>query len=103
MVGCSAQQHSAADWQPFLEALVEFPSHREKRHPLNCLFPWQQYQGLPAELVPGADANRRCGICFPPVSGPGFCTSALENTCIKMLCKVQRSEIRCYEREEEAM
>lgn len=39
MVGCSAQQHSAADWQPFLEALVEFPSHREKRHPLNCLFP----------------------------------------------------------------
>lgn len=45
MVGCSAQQHSAADWQPLLEALVEFPSHREKRHPLSCLFPWQQYQG----------------------------------------------------------
>lgn len=61
---CGVVQSSTVHFRHWLN----FPGHYENWHLLSCLFPWQQYQGLPAELID-------CNFCLQELmqrEGVGF-------------------------------
>lgn len=92
---------------------LNFPSHYENWHLLSCLFPWQQCQELPAELIglehlsPIADAKRRGGVCFPPCQASVtelYVFAPLHSRTVVLRCSAKCREmrtIRYYKGEEE--